>query len=260
MRPVVREWDAAMRAALPAYARLVPEAEKRGSVLRPPAREDEIAAVEASLDVALPPSYRSFLLISNGADAGNLGAGHVERLSRLHRVELLGVHDLSVLGEPLSWLVPIWHDMADADAADHQDLPSADAPVDIYNFEPGLRAVLITLGEQDQTVGLVPFPGEWQVWDFGHSEVTGYESFASFLQCGARRAREHVAERAARLEGAGVIESERRGLQYCLLVALDSCGDPEIVDELETLIATGPPALAGLVAQHLEARDDLPRW
>jgi len=73
MRAVATEWDAALRALLPAYARLVPEAEARGSVLRPGATEDEIVAAEARLGVTLPPSYRSFLAVSQGADAGFRG-------------------------------------------------------------------------------------------------------------------------------------------------------------------------------------------
>jgi cell wall assembly regulator SMI1 len=37
--------------------------------LQPPASEAEIAALEARLGTNLPPSYRAFLAISNGADA-----------------------------------------------------------------------------------------------------------------------------------------------------------------------------------------------
>jgi SMI1 / KNR4 family (SUKH-1) len=75
MRAVVAEWDEVLRAEVPAYARLLPEAEKRGSVLRPPATPDEVAAAEERLGVRLPPSYRSFLLVANGADAGGSSTG-----------------------------------------------------------------------------------------------------------------------------------------------------------------------------------------
>ena len=42
--------------------------------LRPPATGDAVAAAEARLAVRLPPSYRSFLLIADGAEAGGAGA------------------------------------------------------------------------------------------------------------------------------------------------------------------------------------------
>jgi cell wall assembly regulator SMI1 len=49
---------------------LTPEAEERGSVLRPPAAREAIAAAEEALGLEFPPAYRSFLEIANGADAG----------------------------------------------------------------------------------------------------------------------------------------------------------------------------------------------
>ena len=36
---------------------------------------------------------------------------------------------------------------------------------------------------------LVPFPGEWQVWEFDHAEVSAHQSLATFLQHHARWAR-----------------------------------------------------------------------
>ena len=81
MWPVVLEWDEALRADVPAYARLVPGAEERGSVLRPPATAEEVAAAEDRLGIQFPASYRSFLLISNGAEARPYRANSVNRLS-----------------------------------------------------------------------------------------------------------------------------------------------------------------------------------
>lgn len=49
MRPVVAEWDEALRAAMPAYARLVPAAEQRGSLLRLAATAEAVAEAEARL-------------------------------------------------------------------------------------------------------------------------------------------------------------------------------------------------------------------
>ena len=90
IRPVVEEWDAALRARVPAYARLVPAAEARGSVLRPPATPTDIAAAEKAIGMTFPPSYRSFLLIADGADAGPLHANHYQRLREPDELEILG--------------------------------------------------------------------------------------------------------------------------------------------------------------------------
>jgi hypothetical protein len=99
VRGVAAEWDAALRTLLPAYARLVPEAEARRSVLRPGATEDEIVTAERRLGVTLPPSYRSFLAVSDGADAGPWGADRVERFYGESHSALFRVGDLRPLSE-----------------------------------------------------------------------------------------------------------------------------------------------------------------
>jgi hypothetical protein len=45
----------------------------QGSLLRPPATEAEIQEAEARLGCALPPSYREFLLVNNGAYGDDYG-------------------------------------------------------------------------------------------------------------------------------------------------------------------------------------------
>jgi hypothetical protein len=226
----------------------------------------------------------------------------------------------------------MWRDVQLQDFADRQALPSADAPVDVYDFRPGSRAVLVTLPVQDGIVGLVPFPGEWQVWEFFHEHVAAHQSFASFLAHHAREVRRSVAKRAERVRTAvgegnsmsadieamaeqgderavelacralvdprqlpfadriavtlGLIgdaralpalrrtldgvdgldisslgawtrpedgENARRRYEHNLLIALDSCGDSEVVDELKRRAARSPD---GFAAQYLARRDE----
>ena len=201
MLPVVREWDEALRAELPAYARLIPDAESRGSVLRAHASEQELTAAEERLGVALPPSYRSFLLLSNGADATVFGACKVLRIQGPDGGGFLGTRDLVPLSTAVPWLVPGLIDVM-GDLASRQEKPSLEAPVQVFDFAPGRDALLITVAEQDEIVALVPFEGEWQVWQFCHTEVYAYESFAAFLRQMTRAAHARIAERAERVAAA----------------------------------------------------------
>ncbi|MEA2134004.1 MAG: hypothetical protein QOC68_1913 [Solirubrobacteraceae bacterium] len=235
IRRVAAEWDAALRALLPAYARLVAEAEDRGSVLRPSAAEHEIVAAETRLGGELPPSYRSFLAVSDGADAGVLGADRIERFYGEDRNALCRVEDLRPLSEHVDWLVPGWLD-AFADHAHDQKPPSADETAQVFDFEPGLRALALTEPQQHGTLALVPFPDEWQVWDFGHSEVTTYVSFGEYLLHQARDARTRVAERESRVrmavaDGSSLAETK----------ALAEHGDRRAVDAAcRALSSEGP--------------------
>lgn len=336
MRPIVQEWDEALRADVPPWARLPPEAEARGSILRPPATEQEVAAAEARLGVHFPPSYRSFLLISNGAEAGGYRANQIWRLTEPYREEILGAQDVvaSTDAESLTWLLDMWRDNMQEVAA-QQEAPSHDEPVQVFDFEPGARSLLVTRPVQDGIVALVPFPGEWQVWEFFHESVVAHHSFASFLAHHAREIRQAVARRAEKartMAGDGSSDAEvgpladagdpraleagcralldprhsyrgkghvarvlmwlgdpaaipalrsalasiddrqsssagsetpqdaevaRSQLRWFLLLALDSCGDPEVLDELKRL-AEGAPD--GFAARHLSSRSELPRW
>src|SRR3954447_18493576 len=94
MRPLVSEWDEALRAELPAYARLLPEPERRGCVLRPPATVAAVVAAVERLGVKLPPSYRSSLLLADGADAGADGAAYRVRGLEASEDRLLSIGDV----------------------------------------------------------------------------------------------------------------------------------------------------------------------
>ena len=224
MRSVVREWDEALRAELPAYARLVPEAEARGSVLREPATEEDVLAAERRLGIAFPPSYRSFLLLSDGADAGIPGASHLLRTFGRRGGGLLPVADVVPLSKAVPWLVPMWRD-AMAEFIDEQEEPFLEARAQVFDFEPAKHALLISAPERDETLALVPFEGEWQVWFFGYSEVDAHESFAAFLRNQTRAAEKRVAERAGRVERAAA-----DGRSWTEVEDLAAHRDPRAVD------------------------------
>jgi hypothetical protein len=65
LESLVRRWDGRLLGDEEAAEKWPVRA--TGSLLRPGASEEEIAGLEERLGVALPPSYRAFLAISNGA-------------------------------------------------------------------------------------------------------------------------------------------------------------------------------------------------
>lgn len=212
MRPIVAEWDEALRAELPAYKRLVPAAEARGSLLRPQAAPEAVVAAEARLGARFPPSYRSFLLIADGADAGARAPSYVLRGLGEIEQRLLGAEEVAAFSDDdnLVWLVDMWQGNLQ-EFADRQEVP-AEEPVQVFDFAPGVNALLITVPVQDGIVGLVPFDPEWQVWEFFWDEVRAHRSFADFLSFSARASRQTVAERVERIRsidvaGAGWIEA-----------------------------------------------------
>ena len=251
--------------------------------------------------------------------------------------QLLGIDDVRAFAgsASLEWLVGMWRDAMHEFRQDQQ-APSASEPVEVVDFEPGVHSMLITRPQQDGIVALVPFPGEWQVWEFFHDRVVAHRSFAALLDYHARRARQRTAQRAElaqpttlgdlSLDTVGYLAASgdprvldaareilcdpsrhqqdkarvamhlgflgdpravpmlrdalarvddpasgtnpaglsphaipviREQLRYALVEALDSCGDPHVLEELERKAALDP---SGRAAQYLKRRTTLPRW
>ncbi len=223
IRDIAAEWDTAVRAAVPAFARLVPEAETRGSVLRPGASESELVIAETRLGIKLPEPYRSFLRISNGADAGPLGADTVHRVWELPRCGLLPAAEVDHFEQQVPRLMDIWREGM-AGLADKQTLPTDEEPVDVVDFSSHGHALNITVPEQDNIVALVEKPGHWQVWEFAHTEVIAHRSFAAFLQAKTRTATEQINARTVRLAA-----DRYRNPRQCLSDLADA-GDPLAVE------------------------------
>jgi HEAT repeat protein len=190
-------WDAAVRAAGPEEAGY--------SVLRPGAAVAEVESLEARVGTRLPPSYRAFLLHSDGSPAQpGLGLTTDSRLGLLEcaqvgwfrdrersYVDIWADLDLEVTPEGLH---TGFHGFPEAAYLDHARRPHAPE-----HKRGHVRYVLQISGDFDgYTVLLNPLVvdqhGEWEAWDFG-SKLPGaarYRSFAALLAADTERWRSWV--------------------------------------------------------------------
>ena len=186
--------------------------------LKPPATEAEIAALEAKIGTPLPPTYRAFLAISNGADAFPKW-GAVSRDSVL--TTPTGLRDVATV----DWIrngdrsmVAIWTapDMVwwDVDPDDHpfftRLVPEREyllpeiGEVPEGGGEKGghLRNVLEVSSCIDGYVTylnplVVDADGEWEAWDFGTKTLGAvrYRSFRALIEADIAQMEKQTATR-----------------------------------------------------------------
>jgi SMI1 / KNR4 family (SUKH-1) len=180
MRTLAARFDEAARREASGYGQLITPARERGSVLRDPASEQRIAETERRLGVRLPPSYRAFLLVSDGAYASGLGAD----LEGQERHGLVPVDEVERATEDSE--DPMHLGLAEPelnDPANDFPLVAGDPqPVQCYlRYCDGVR---ISRRQTYFQLVLVPRPPqpEWELWDFFQNGPTGHASFADFLE------------------------------------------------------------------------------
>lgn len=144
---------------------------------RPPATEPDLAELEARIGLRLPPSYRSFLQATNGANARAwtwawwpFEAPHFDGFLPTDRVQLLRRRGVALVAR---------------DAEEYQGLFNIRGKVASHLLEPRefecqghLAHVLVLNGEERQSnIFLDPLDmdanGEWRAWNF-HGEDCGY--------------------------------------------------------------------------------------
>jgi hypothetical protein len=181
-----------------------------GSVLRKPASEEAIESLERRLGVTLPPSYRSFFLLADGAWAqpgwglvglaggpddenvpGILDAARVGwfRDREPSYVDIWGLYGLDSMGTPGNGDPAFARHVPECEYLDHE------RQQDPVQAKPGhVRHALQVSGDVDgYTVLLDPLvvdgEGEWEAWDMG-SKLPGayrHRSFAGLLAADVAR-------------------------------------------------------------------------
>jgi HEAT repeat protein len=196
-----------LRAVIDRWASLVKATsdDPPDSIVRPPASQAAIAALEARIGTTLPPSYRAFLAISDGAaafPAWGLVAGDPDS----DRPGATGLRDTATVdwirnGDRLT--VSLWSEIVEPsdDPDDHPlyvaRVPEREYLVDGFVEHPEggsekgghLRHVLeISTNVDGYATYLNPLvvdaDGEWEAWDFGVKTLGGirYASFRDLLE------------------------------------------------------------------------------
>lgn len=184
--------------ATPDYDHLVSPAGRRsGWIGSPRASEDRIAALETRLGMSLPPSYRSFLAITDGWGPTSpfidrvLPADEVGWLSRLAPDTIEGV--ASGMGESVSIDKPVRTLQSITRLTDYQ------TPRETYDYDiVELAAALQVSGEGDGAMLLlnprIRCHDEWEAWFFAHwlPGARRYPSFFALMQDQFRRMRDEA--------------------------------------------------------------------
>jgi hypothetical protein len=238
----LKAWDRRVRAVLLPGLELAEEPRSRGSVLREPASEAQIAAAEARLGTRLPESYRRFLAISNGAFASSIGAATTrDPDSGFLPVERV---QWAALADP--FLVDLWSGVTDdPDWVDEPPTPGAE-PVEVDSFA-ALEDALIISGQVDSFVDmLVPIDGgeEWQFWTFFREGPWAHRSFADWLRW---ELNQPVPDPLSPEEIAVLIARVREG-EVHLLYELERTQDPRLLD-LAIDVLDDEHIFAGLVTR-----------
>lgn len=267
---LLRQWSAACLARLGALERPVAAAARTGSLLRPPATESAVAAAERRLGVHFPPSYRQFLLISDGAYGDTMGAltaGGSLADDSDDAWGLLPVAEVRPYVEVDPHAVEIWLELQDEiEAADGGvDLTPVFEGDEVRDHRPMQDALAIARGFDANCSLLVPVGGpgpgeEWEVWEHHKEGTTRWSSFRAYLHdtveehlgvdvdeaealllvAGAESGNQSAVQRLARVRSPEatklLVEAARRGIApHAVMRALARIGGPEVVAVLTAL-------------------------
>lgn len=239
MRPLVESFDERVRHDMGHYDRLREPGHARGSVLRNPASEEDIQRAEERLGTRLPPSYRAFLLISNGAYASALGAEIQYPFEQQWRHGLLRVGDidLAVNADPIG--VEVWCDeIPDFSDPANDVVPKPGEQTEVGYFAPYRHGLVIThIHNGTNRLALVPRPGqeEWDLWDMHWSGASAHPSFGDFLEWYAARPE----PRWPKPEDADELVSKFTEEGVWSLYTLADLGDPRVIDLARQAVETG---------------------
>jgi hypothetical protein len=266
---LLRQWSTACLARLSALERPVAAAARTGSLLRPPATESAVVAAERRLGVPLPPSYRRFLLLADGAYGDTMGALTTSSYQAGDSGEAWGfvpAAEVRPYVEVDPHAVEIWADLGneiDAAQVGGAELTTVSEGGEVRDHRPMREALAIARALDANCSLLVPVGGpgageEWEVWEHHKEGTTRWSSFRAYLHdtveehlgvdvdeaealllvAGAETGDESAVQRLARVRSpeakALLVDAARRGIApHAVTRALARVSDPEVVTVLK---------------------------
>jgi HEAT repeat protein len=221
---VLARWDELVVAVAVGEGSRVPDpVREAGTALRPPATEDEIVALERRVGAPLPPSYRAFLQLADGAwaapgwgfvDSGDKAPGGLLRArevdwTRTFDAELV---DIWVAGQPLD--LALEASLPESEYLDHERIAGT------IGQKTGhlLHALEVGVVPDGWATLLNPLvgaaDGEWEAWDFGikHPGAIRHRTFQALLEADVQQLERRLAR---------VSERAGRDVEALIAVALD---------------------------------------
>ena len=171
MRRLVRRWERALR--------VESDRGPRDTLLAPPADESDVRAAEERLGFTLPPSYRLFLKVSNGAFASWRGIAPNSGV-----YGFLPVQRVAMASAAVPDLVDHWTANPDLRNAARRGRQTESAPAAVTEYSALGNAVLISQPFDAFCDVLVPRTGEeeWELWAFAKEGAIAFSSFGAVLR------------------------------------------------------------------------------
>ncbi|MBE9114806.1 SMI1/KNR4 family protein [Lusitaniella coriacea LEGE 07157] len=159
------------------FADWFPDATTQKDCSQPPATEEEIQELEQRLGQTLPPSYRNFLLYSNGWTVANMYQ------------KLFGTQEVDWFNTLNQEWVEAWTGIEEDEISDEKYFQYGEHQDCVYMRSRYLETALQISTDEDGYVYLlnpmvVDERGEWEAWDFGnkHPGAYRYRSFWEMMQ------------------------------------------------------------------------------
>ncbi|MBT0768363.1 HEAT repeat domain-containing protein [Kineosporia sp. J2-2] len=267
---LLTEWDRALRAhERLKHGRLPAPVAQAGSVLREPAPETTVAALERRLGTRLPPAYRTFLLTSDGALA-QPGTGALPQPGLLPAAAVRWLRDSdpefvqtlvfdTIAPHPPNAATGVVHPAFDLDFND-RPVPER-RYLDTERTSTGLKLghllYALDIGHDDNGGHILLNPlmvgadGEWEAWNLAAPTGTRHRSFTALLAHDTGRHRTRLHQR----------QSEAAEITHALAAAEHIARDPSagllsrIVAVRTVIRAAGPGHLRDLMLEWAHSPD-----
>lgn len=212
--------------------------------LRQPASLTDLRGLEDRLGVALPPSYREFLSVSDGS----MGVQSSAFETGVWEYGLFCASDVGWFGVLQPDDVEIWMHSSEPEYADHEPVPHSSWKACELGFCNQCLPGTLLIGEADEWLllnpGVTDSHGEWECWHFAgwNPGAIRYRSFRAYLEVRMMTLAPEAIGSADRFTIAAGVARDDAAPQHERIEALGFIvHDPRAVELLDTYLALVAP-------------------